>query len=99
MTEMMSTLVSCNVKNFRKLTDMGANVFSESPGGSNFLQMSVGFSCDVITQDLIDAGLEYIINENINQMYGHYRLIENALSPKFPSSKSSALKTLKSINQ
>ncbi len=95
MQDMMSSILSCNLAGFRKMTDLGGNVFLENQRGINLLQIATAFSCDVIVQDLIDSGLEYVINDIINMSYAHYSLIENAITTTFGNEQAQAISTLK----
>lgn len=95
MQEMMTILLNCNLAAFRSMTDLGGNVFLENRLDINLLQIAAGFSCDLIAQDLIDAGLEYVINDTINMNYAHYYLIESVINKDQPQEQIRAIKTLK----
>jgi len=77
--EMVMIIMNCGLERFRELSDMGGNLFMETKHGLNFLQLAAAFSCDEIVQDLIDAGLEYVINPVITLNYAHYYIIESAI--------------------
>lgn len=95
MSDMMMSLTSCNVTSFRELTDLGGNVFLENDVGINFLQVATAFSCEVIAQDLIDSGLEYVISEAVNMTFAHYHLIENVIN--LATDQKAAVKLLKTL--
>lgn len=95
MNEMIEALSNCNLEKFRTLSDLGGNLFLLTSRGVNFLQIAAVFSCDAILQDLIEAGLEYVVNENLGPPHVHYALIENVVAEHSPQSYEKALNTLK----
>lgn len=94
--EMIMVLTSCGLERFRELSDLGGNLFIETKHGLNFLQLAAAFSCDEIVQDLIDTGLEYVVNPVLSQNYVHYGLIENAIvRATSPQERAKTIATLK----
>ncbi|MEA9356021.1 hypothetical protein SHI21_07410 [Bacteriovorax sp. PP10] len=95
MNEMIATITNCNLQNFRRLSDLGGNLFLVTPRGINFLQIAAAFSCDTILQDLIETGLEYVVNDDLGPPFGHYALIEDALEEHSPTTYEKVFNTLK----
>lgn len=95
LNDMIAAITNCNVKNFRNLTDLGGNIFLVTSRGINFLQMAAVFSCDVILQDLIEAGLEYVVSDDLGPPHGHYALIEGAMAEHSTQTYEKIFNTLK----
>lgn len=99
-SDLVMMISHCSLERFREFTDLGGNVFIKTSTGVNLLQIAVDFSCDNIVRDLIDSGLEYVVNDELSENYSHYRIIEKALilNPD-DETRLKVLNTLKSLIQ